>query len=267
MMNHENNAMGGNMIAIHPKMFYFVWKKCTPNWKICTQQIRFNDLLFVLEGHAEYTIDGRDYHIKKGDIVFIKSQSTRSASTTGMECVSIDFYLEKPEEEALRLPVVSSRPDFDDFRWLFQDLNYELLQKREGYQLKCQAYFALIIHKLLFEGQSDSSNAHIETVKRYIIDHYDEKLTVKTLAQTANINPVYCGALFKRLEGRSISSFINSVRINKAAALLETGEYNVGEVAEKTGFSDVYYFSNTFKRLMGVSPNAYKNEPTVRRLS
>lgn len=254
-----------DMSAIHPKMVYFVWKKCTPNWKICTQQIPFNDLVFVLEGSADYTVNGRHYHIKKGDILFIASQSIRSASTTGMECVSIDFHLKK--DEAIRLPVVSSPPDFDDFKWLFQDLNYEWLQKKEGFQIKCQAYFALIIHKLLFEGQSDSSNAHIETVKRYIIDHYDEKLTVKILAQTANINPVYCGALFKRLEGRSISSFINSVRINKAAALLETGEYNVGEVAEKTGFSDVYYFSNTFKRLMGVSPNSYKNEPTVRRLS
>ena len=253
------------MIAIHPEMFYFVWKKCTPNWKIPTQRIDFNDLLFVWEGSADYTVDGRHYHIQKGDILFIAAQSTRSASTAGMECVSIDFYLEGQEE--IRLPVVSSRPDFDDFRWLFQDLNYELLQKREGFQLKCQAYFALILHKLIYEGREDSANAHIETVKRYVIDHYDEKLTVKSLAQIANINPVYCGALFKRLEGRSISSFINSVRINKAAALLETGEYNVGEVAEKTGYSDVYYFSNTFKRLMGVSPNTYKNEPTVRRLS
>jgi len=253
------------MIAIHPEMFYFVWKKCTPNWKIDPQRIDFNDLLFVLDGSADYTIDGSHHHIQKGDIVFIRSQSTRSASTTGMECVSIDFYLELEEE--LPFPVVASRPDFDDFRWLFQDLNYELLQKKEGFELKCQAYFALILHKLLYEGQDDSFNVHIETVKRYILDHYDEKLTVKALAQTAGINPVYCGALFKRLMGRSISSFINSVRINKAAALLETGEYTVGEVAEKTGFSDVYYFSNTFKKLMGVSPNTYKNEPTLRRLS
>jgi len=243
--------------SIHPHLTYFVRKKCNTSWRIEDQQIFFYDLVFILDGVADYTINGDVYRIKKGDILFIRSGSRRQASTKGMVCVSLDFTLNTGD--SLSLPTLSSRPDFEDFYWIFRELDFEWLQKREGYQLKCQALFSLILHKLMFEGKQAPANAHVEEIKRYIVEHYDRKLKISTLAKIANIHPVYCGALFKKLEGRSISEFIKHVRINKASSLLESGEYNVGEVAEKTGFSDIYYFSSTFKQLIGLSPSSYKN--------
>ncbi|MFC0214584.1 AraC family transcriptional regulator [Paenibacillus chartarius] len=251
--------------AVHPRLTYFVTKKCTSNWRLDTNRIHFYDMVFVLDGSADYVIDEVPYHVEKGSVIFIKPNSTRSAATAGMLCTAIDFCLH--EGETLALPTVSYRADMDDFVWLFKELNFEWLQRKEGCLMKCEALCSLILHKLLFEETGHAANKHIETVKRYIVEHYDEKLTVASLAKIANINPVYCGALFKKMEGRSISDFINRVRINKAASLLETGEYNVGEVGEKTGFSDIYHFSATFKRLLGVTPKSYQTGAvTGRRL-
>lgn len=249
--------------ALHTTMIYFVRKACSTNWKLDPHRISFYALVFVLEGSAEYTIDGISYHLRAGDLVFMKPGSERRAFTNGMTCVAIDFVLEKGED--IGLPVVSSRTDFENFQWLFQELDFEWLQQKEGYRLKCQAIFSLILHKLLYEGQCSPANAHVEAMKRYIVEHYNEKLTVTQIANAVMLNPVYCGALFKRSEGRSISEFLNLVRVNQAASLLESGEYNVGEVAERTGFKDIYYFSNTFKRLMGMPPNTYRNMPAAGR--
>lgn len=243
--------------AVHPYLTYFVMKECSPSWRNDPYRIEFNAIVFILEGSADYIVDDVHYHAKKGDIVCIQAQSLRSATTEGMVCVALDFHLR--EDEDIRLPVISSRSDFEDFHWMFQELNFEWLQKREGYQMKGQAIFALILHKLMFEHQHSSGNAHVEAMKRYIVAHYEEKLTVSAIARAANLNHIYGGALFKRLEGRSIAEFIQCVRVNKAASLLHSGEYNIGEVADMTGFKDIYYFSNTFKRLMGVSPSSYKN--------
>lgn len=128
-----------------------------------------------------------------------------------------------------------------------------------GYEMKCQALFALVLHRLLYEEDPGRHNLHVEAIRRYILAHYCEEITVQSLAQRQGLNPVYCGALFRREEGCTIAAFISRVRINKAADLLRTGEYTVGEVAERVGFKDIYYFSNTFKKQMGISPIHYRN--------
>ena len=125
--------------------------------------------------------------------------------------------------------------------------------------MKCQGLFGLVLHRLLYEEDPGRRNLHVEAIRRYILAHYCEEITVQSLAQRQGLNPVYCGALFRREEGCTIAAFISRVRINKAADLLRTGEYTVGEVAERVGFKDIYYFSNTFKKQMGISPIHYRN--------
>lgn len=243
---------------IHPSMIYFVKKECDPSWRIDHQQISFYGMVFLLEGSADYIIDGVPYRLQQGDVLCVHPGSCRSATTSGMACVAIDFVLQPGE--AVDLPVVTLWKDFTDMQWIMNEINYEWLQKNDGYAMKCQALLTLILHKLLYERRNRQTNVHVNAIKRYIVEHYQEELTVKAIARVVNLNPVYCGALFKKVEKRTISEFINRVRINKAAALLESGEYNVSEAAERTGFKDIYHFSSTFKQLMGISPRAYRNK-------
>jgi len=244
------------MISLHPHLYYFVKKECYSNWRIDEQRIPFYDLLFITRGGADYIINGEPLSLKEGDILFLTPGTVRSASTGGMSCVSLDFTLENGE--LLNLPMVTALVDREEFRRLFRELEYEWLQKQSGYELKCQALFSLVLHRLIYENRETPRNAHVESLKRYILEHYAEKLTIRGLAEKMKLHPAYCGSLFRKYEGDSISEFISHVRINKAASLLETGEYTVGEVSEKTGFSDIYYFSNTFKKQTGFSPNYYK---------
>ena len=51
------------------------------------------------------------------------------------------------------------------------------------------------------------------------------------------------------------SEYINNVRISAAETLLRETDMSVSEIAERVGYSDVYYFSKTFKRLVGCSPS------------
>ncbi|MBK1875828.1 hybrid sensor histidine kinase/response regulator transcription factor [Pelagicoccus mobilis] len=62
---------------------------------------------------------------------------------------------------------------------------------------------------------------------------------------------------FKAITGDSPSSFIRSIRMNKAAALLSTGEHTVSEVADRVGISDLSSFSTSFKKHFKVSPSQY----------
>ncbi len=53
--------------------------------------------------------------------------------------------------------------------------------------------------------------------------------------------------------------YITQLRVEKAKELLITNRYKVSEIAEMCGFENVYYFSNVFKKQVGVSPKTYKN--------
>jgi AraC-like DNA-binding protein len=62
----------------------------------------------------------------------------------------------------------------------------------------------------------------------------------------------------KGLTGLGPLEFVRKIKLKIAAQLLEKG-YNVSEVAYKTGFSDVKYFSRQFKILYGFSPSKQKS--------
>ena len=65
----------------------------------------------------------------------------------------------------------------------------------------------------------------------------------------------YIARLFKKELGCKPSEYINRIRISVAKTLLSETDISITEISEKTGFSDVYYFSKTFKRIEGVSPS------------
>lgn len=241
---------------LHPQMSYFVYKECTSAWKIEHQTVNFYSLVFILSGKAHYIIDGIKYEPVAGNVVFVKNGSVRTAWTERMSCVALDFVLAQGED--INLSPITLRRDFDEFYQIFQEIKFEWLQKKEGYQLKCQALFSLVLHKLLYTEDLQKKNPHVEAVKRFIMEQYNEDLSIQMVADNVNLNPVYCGALFKKKEGCTIREFINRIRINKAVDLLKTGEYNVSEVAERVGFHDIGFFSNTFKQLMGTAPKYFK---------
>lgn len=246
---------------VYPELIYFVNKVCSPEWTITNNFVDKYCLVFVTKGTADYWVDGYSFQAQEGDVIFVKPGSERYATTTGMNCVAIDFLL--PEGQEIDLPVTFSLGNFEDFHRVFQDLKYEWLQRNSGFRLKSNACLMLILHKLIYERNKSNKNSHVELIKRFIMKHYRKNLTVKMVADEVGLSSVYCGVLFKKVENCTISEYVSRIRINKAISLLETGEYNISEVAEETGFIDVYYFSNTFKKMVGMSPSTYKNTRNV----
>ena len=53
-------------------------------------------------------------------------------------------------------------------------------------------------------------------------------------------------------------SYINKIRIEKAAALFKNSDRSITEIAMEVGFDDSNYFSRIFKKQMGMSPREYK---------
>jgi signal transduction histidine kinase/ligand-binding sensor domain-containing protein/DNA-binding response OmpR family regulator len=80
----------------------------------------------------------------------------------------------------------------------------------------------------------------------------------ETLASEMNMSSVTLYRKTKSLTGLSINPFVRTVRLKKAAILLQSKVYSVSEVATFVGFNDIKYFRQCFTKQFGVNPSRYK---------
>ena len=94
---------------------------------------------------------------------------------------------------------------------------------------------------------------------------FSDKLSVKNIAQESNISEVYFRKMFKEKYGKSPLSYINDMRIKKAKELIINEEnLSIKEVSDACGFLDIYSFSRSFKKNVGVSPSQYRKKMQFR---
>nr|WP_319489227.1 AraC family transcriptional regulator [uncultured Caproiciproducens sp.] len=137
---------------------------------------------------------------------------------------------------------------------------FELAIKSFVYQLivlLLRGYVAKILTKEEFE-----ENARIlrrfDSVFQIIQEHYAEKISLKELAESVNISAGHFCRTFKQMTGKTTTDYINGVRLEKAAALLEQKDLNITEIAIRCGFDSVNYFSRLFRTYYHTSPTAFR---------
>lgn len=83
---------------------------------------------------------------------------------------------------------------------------------------------------------------------------------VRCLTTKMNISRVQLFRKLKALTGQSPSEFIRTIRLKRAAQLLEHGYGNIAEVTYQVGFNNLSYFARCFRELYGVTPSVYSRQ-------
>ncbi|MFI2856176.1 response regulator [Paenibacillus sp. JSM ZJ436] len=99
----------------------------------------------------------------------------------------------------------------------------------------------------------------VEHMLQVIDERYPENLSLRMLADEVYMNPTYLGRIFKEDTGHSFNYYLNLVRVRQAKRLLEDFRIRVYEVCDQVGFKDPAYFSQTFKKYTGITPQEYQN--------
>lgn len=93
---------------------------------------------------------------------------------------------------------------------------------------------------------------------RYLQKHYDQEITLQSVADHLGISRVYLSKIFKKETGVNFVDFLSRLRIRKAIELLQTSTLKVYEIAEMVGFKNAAYMSFCFKEETGKSPSDYR---------
>ena len=136
--------------------------------------------------------------------------------------------------------------------------NFKELNRFSEYQLR--GIFIYLLGIVLQKMQ--------ETDFKYSIDNVIEKFKSNCAHSTVKVNVeefsklhgysyVYFRNKFKEKEGESPSSYVQKSRLLLALSYLQSGYYNVTEVAAMIGFENVYHFSSAFKKQFGEPPKNF----------
>ncbi|WP_053375431.1 response regulator transcription factor [Paenibacillus sp. FJAT-27812] len=98
----------------------------------------------------------------------------------------------------------------------------------------------------------------VQEIISYVEQHY-QNVSLECVAGHLYMNANYLSQLFKQRTGKTFSDFVISVKMEKAAWLLQDFRIKTYEVSEKLGYSNAKNFSRTFKQFYGVTPSEFRN--------
>ena len=91
----------------------------------------------------------------------------------------------------------------------------------------------------------------------YIEGNYMHRLTLSSISANVSLSSSYLCRVFKSEVGTSITSYLNNLRIRKAATMIKDNRLSLKEISTMVGIDDQLYFSRLFKNCMGISPSEY----------
>lgn len=103
----------------------------------------------------------------------------------------------------------------------------------------------------------------IAMVIKYIEQNMDKDLSLIMLADVVYLNPSYLSHLFKIQMGMTISEYIKDARLNRCKTMLADPQYHIHQVAKAVGYDNASYFTRFFKKMTGMTPQAYRQQLSV----
>ena len=91
-----------------------------------------------------------------------------------------------------------------------------------------------------------------------MLENINGNLSLEQLSHYASLSKYHFVRLFKEKTGYTPVDYYIRLKIQKACELLEASTTKVNSISTTLGFSNSYYFSITFKRVIGQSPQSYR---------
>jgi AraC-like DNA-binding protein/ligand-binding sensor protein len=121
----------------------------------------------------------------------------------------------------------------------------------------------LIIDRMaerIFSFQGIRHASALRKAERFIWENYTRKISLKEIAAASGLSAPYFSSIFKEETGENLSTYLNRLRVERAAAMLIEMDIPLREIARTCGFEDQSWFSKIFKNYTGKSPGKYREQ-------
>jgi AraC-like DNA-binding protein len=121
-------------------------------------------------------------------------------------------------------------------------------------------FLASVSVDLRAAGEAPTAHAGVAAAVDYARSHCTESVRVGDVAAAASMSVVQLERAVRRIVGLSVRQLLTRFRVEHAVGLLATTELALSDVAARCGYYDQSAFTRQFRRVVGVSPGAYRTQ-------
>ncbi len=234
------------------------------------------EILIIRSGEAFFSVNGRRYLAREGELVLISPYYPHSIQFCddgkfSDACICFDLALlgdghlqEDLESGRLVVTPIISGESASELRQYVDGALRTFQDQKEGWVLEVTGYMMLLFGKLKAGGylptnlSFDREKDFCCKVIRYIEKHFHEPITSKDVAEALFLNNCYFCRTFKKHFSQTFSQYLCFFRLEKSRAMLMTTEKSVAAIGEAAGFQNDSYYIKMFHLTYGETPGEYR---------
>lgn len=270
-MSHRHYQMDqADSRKLHVNFVSISLSKDDKDWANIFHTHHFTELFLVVGGKGSFLMPGKTQTVQAGDLVIIPPYVEHTEKSTpgspleyyviGIEGVS--FRKENTEELFQSIIHLQKPLMITD---LFKQIMYEVQNPTPESRMICQNFLEILIlrimrsQRLIVEpSETEHFMKECAQIKEYLETHYSEPITLDTLTRFTHMSKFYLAHTFTKYVGQSPIQFLNNKRIEIACSQLINTDFSISLIASQSGFTSQSYFSQVFRRRLGMSPSEYK---------
>lgn len=232
-------------------------------------------LYFILSGELFLREGDISYHLKENDLILLEpSMEHWGEQTSVCRFLYVHFAWDGMTEGNGEKVVFPKYHTMETLQGILKirEIADRLTEAFYGMGLHERLQSACLLQELLLVAAADyakglqsrslpvrgKAKQIIPEIMEYLNQCYAEDISSALIQERFHYHFDYLNRQFKKWTGKTIFVYLNTIRIKRAQQLLATGFYTIDEVAQQTGFRDIYYFSRVFKKYAGMTPGQAK---------
>ncbi len=235
-------------------------------------------------GSGIFAVEDKVLSFRAGDVSVINDREmhlARSARGTGSEWtfMSLDpvrLVGMHPEEGSILGIGPLGGPNFrnilsgeknPDIARIVREIISEMKARKPAYRSSVRGLVMTLmarLHRLPGVSRAESKEPTVNRIKRlapalqHMAGHLGEPVGMEQLAALIHVSPTHFRRLFKKSLGESPMRYFTRLRVQMAAALLETTNRTVLDISMEVGYPSISSFNRHFRNTMGMSPRQWR---------
>ena len=240
------------------------YSECSPQWSTRVElRVPYFRIYYIEDGGGTVTVCGKCCKLEKGFVYFIPGNQPfinhcdKRMHVRWLHGAPANVYFESMLSK-VSLVLKWSFTEFAIFNDSFNRLGKTDLEKLNADWFELHALASCILAKVLrfFENKEAPSSvpAELENALEFMNRRFTQNPSLNKIAGHANYAPIYFHRLFKKYLKLSPHQYMERKRMALAHGLLMNSSRTMEEIAELSGYQNVFYFSMVFKKHFAISP-------------
>lgn len=278
MSSESINLEQTDLSKLNFKLRYISISKYEGDWQSLPHTHHFTELFYVISGKGVFHIEDDLVPVGPNSLVIINphiEHTEKTMTSNPMEYIvfgidGLAFSFDHSKNDFPRnysyYSYASAKNHMMDFSQLMLK---EFREKKAGFDILCRSILQVLLifisreqHLSIISDSTFRISKECALAKRYIDANYASNITLDTLAEITHINKYYLAHSFANCIGQSPISYLTDKRLQTSMELLINTNHSIAQIASSTGFSSQSYFSQIFKKTVGMTPQQYRKMHT-----